>query len=361
MKKIFVTKSYLPPMEEYVEKISKIWDNHFLTNSGPLCMEFTEKLKKYLGVENLEYVTNGTVAIELALDALDIHDGEIITTPFTFVATSSSIVWQRCKPVFVDIKRDDFSIDPDEVVKRINSNTKAILGVHCFGYPCDVNRLDEISKEYNIPVIYDAAHAFGVEINGKSIFEYGDVSTCSLHATKVFHTVEGGLCVSKNPEITEKIRKVKNFGIDNYQYYYVGINAKVSEFHSAMGLCMLDHIDNIIEKRKQVYELYKKYLENCVEIPKIKEGIKYNYIYFPVLFKDENELLEVFKNLNEEEIYPRRYFYPAINEIDLYNTGDKTPISSDVSKRIACLPFDTYLEEEDVEKICKIMKKTIKR
>jgi len=360
MKKIYVTKSYLPPFKEYVQKISTIWDTHVLTNSGPIHNEFIDKLKEYLNVNNLEYVSNGTIAIELALDSLDVKDGEIITTPFTFVATSTAIVWQRCKPIFVDIKSDDFSINPVEVEKKINKNTKAILAVHCFGFPCDVESLDIISKKYNIPVIYDAAHAFGVKINKKSIFDYGTISTCSLHSTKVFHSVEGGLCISTNSDIIEKIRIVKNFGIDKLEQKYVGINAKNSEFHSAMGLCVLEHINEIIKKRKKSYDLYTEQLDKYVCIPKLKEKITYNYIYYPVLFKNEDELLAVFERLNKNDIYPRRYFYPSLNELPIFNSDSITPIASDISKRIACLPMDTYLEDEDIKIICNIIKDTVK-
>lgn len=360
MKELYVTKTYLPPLDEYVEKISTIWENHILTNSGPLCMEFIGELKNELNVNNLEYLSNGTLAIQLALDALNIDNGEIITTPFTFAATSTAIIWQRCKPVFVDIKSDDFSIDTNEVEKRIDRNTKAIVAVHCFGHPCDVDELDRISTKYNIPVIYDAAHAFGVKVNGKSIFEYGTISTCSLHATKVFHSVEGGLCISKDAGLIEKIRIVKNFGIDNFEQKYIGINAKNSEFHSAMGLCVLNHLDEIIEKRKRVHEMYTEMLDNYVTIPAFKDNVEYNYIYYPILFKDEKELLAVFEKLNKKGIFPRRYFYPSLNELPIFDSNVETPVSSDISKRIACLPMDTYLEKSDIELICNIIKENIK-
>ena len=359
MKKINVTKSYLPPIEEYIEKISKIWDNHHLTNYGPLNIEFVDKLEDFLKLKNLHYVNNGTLALHLALEASNLEECEIITTPFTFIATSSSIMWQRCKPVFVDIKATDFNIDEDLIEKSITKNTKAILAVHCFGFPCNIDKIDKIAKKHNLIVIYDAAHAFGVKINGKSLLSFGDISCCSLHATKVFHSVEGGLCICNNCTFNEKLEAIKNFGNLNGTYKYVGTNAKNSEFHAAMGLCVLDHINEIIEKRKKIHNLYVKYLKDNFDIPKLSNEVEHNYIYFPLLFKNEKELLSTFENLNRENIFPRRYFYPALNELEITNDNKIYPIAQDISKRIACLPMDSYLEEKDVKKICNIIVNSI--
>lgn len=359
-KKINVTKSYLPPIEEYVSKISKIWDNHFLTNYGPLNQELVTKLENYLNVTNLHYVNNGTTAIQLALDSMNITSGDIITTPFTFIATTNSILWQRCNPVFVDINEYDFNIDVNKIEEKITKKTKAILAVHCFGIPCDIIGINKIAKKYNLRVIYDAAHSFGTKIGNKSVLSYGDISCCSLHATKVFHSVEGGLCIVNNKEYNEKLNSIKNFGNNDGSYKYVGINAKNSEFHAAMGLCLLDHIEEIINKRKKIYNYYIKCLNDCVYIPKLPKDFTYNYIYFPILFNSEEELLKVFKKMNQKNIYPRRYFYPAINDLEFYKTyEDSTPIASDISKRIACLPLDTYLNEEDIETIASIIKKIV--
>lgn len=361
MKNIFVTKSFLPPIEEYIEEIKPIWENHFLTNYGPLNNKLVESLEKKLNVKNLHYMNNGTITLQIAIDSLNITDGEIITTPFTFIATASSILWQKCKPIFVDINEEDFNINPKKIEEKINSKTKAIMAVHCFGYPCDVKSIEEISKKYNIPVIYDAAHAFGVEINGKSLLSYGDISSCSLHATKIFHSVEGGICIANNEKYNEKINSTKNFGNKDGNYEYVGINAKNSEFHAAMGLCVLRHFDEIIEKRKNIYDLYYEQLHNTVKIHKVDDKIKYNYIYFPILFENETQLLKVFEELNKNNIYPRRYFYPSLNELEIFGEKQNTPISEDISKKVACLPLDTYLEKEDVMLICKIIKDTIER
>ena len=294
-KKINVTKSFLPPIEEYVEKISLIWDNHFLTNYGPLNNEFVDKLESYLNLKNIHYVNNGTISLLLSLEALGIDNGEIITTPFTFIATISSIVWQRCTPVFVDINYNDFNIDVNKIEEKITDNTKAILAVHCFGFPCDVEKIDKIAKKYNLKVIYDAAHSFGTKIGGKSVLSYGDISSCSLHSTKVFHSVEGGLCVVNNDNYNDKMNAIKNFGNNNGIYEYVGLNAKNSEFHAAMGICVLNHIDSIIESRKYVFEKYSSMLKSIIRTPKIPDNFEYNYIYYPVLFKSEEELLVVFE------------------------------------------------------------------
>ena len=358
-KQINVTKSYLPPIEEYLKMISIIWENHTLTNYGPLNKRLITEFEKYLELKNLHFVTNGTVSLQLCLDALNKSHGEIITTPFTFVATLSSIIWQRYKPVFVDIKKDDFNIDPDLIEKKINKNTVAIMAVHCFGIPCDVDKISKIAKKNKIAVIYDAAHSFGTKLNGKSVLAYGDLVSCSFHATKVFHTIEGGLCISNNTKYEKKINAIKNFGNENGEIKYVGINAKNSEFHAAMGLCVLNHFDEILNKRKKIYDLYIENLGNLLIRPKMPNNFIYNYIYFPILFENEEQLLKTVSKLNEIGIYPRRYFYPALNDISIYKKYGKTPIANDISKRIVCLPLDTYLEEVDVKIICDTIKNVV--
>ena len=360
MERINVTKSYLAPKEEYINIVSSIWDNHILSNFGPLNLEFEQKLKDYLKVSNLHYVTNGTLALELAIESLG-DTGEIITTPFTFIATISSIVWKKFKPIFVDINPFDFNIDVTKIEEKITEKTKAIIPVHCFGFPCDVLALKNISHKYNIPLIYDAAHAFGVEVNNKSIFNYGDISISSLPATKVMHSIEGGLCIVNNLKYNEKIKSSKNFGISNSNYETIGINAKASEFHAAMGLCVLKHLDEIVSYRKYVSNLYKEYLSKEIYIPNIYDNIKYNYIYFPIVFQSEEILLEVLEELNINNIYPRRYFYPCINEIELYKDNNITPIASDISKRILCLPIDTYLTLNNIKTISFIINQIVEK
>lgn len=356
---INVTKCYLPPYEEYEKQLKKIWETNWLTNQGPLLQELEGKLKKYLEIEYFHFLNNGTIALQLAIQALELHGSEIITTPFSFVATTSSILWEHCTPVFVDIETNNFNIDPDKIEEKITSKTKAIMATHVFGYPCDVEKIEEIAKKYDLKVIYDAAHAFGNIYKGKSLLSYGDVATCSFHATKVFHTGEGGCIVTNNKDTNEKIDLLKRFGFDKDNYKYAGINAKNSEFHAAMGLVVYKHLKEIIAKRKEITAKYNKLLSGYVQRPKDVEDFQYNYIYYPVVFKSEEELLRVFNALNEKEIFPRRYFYPSLNTLPFLKNVS-CPISEDISKRIACLPLDTYLELSDVDNICKILKKELK-
>ena len=351
---IFVTKPYLPPMEEYIEKITEIWDNHQLTNYGPLNNKLITRLKKYLKVNNLHYVTNGTISLQLAFEALNINSGEIITTPFTYIATMNAILWQRCKPIFVDIK------DVTKIEDKITSNTKAILVVHCFGFPCDVKSIQKIAKKYNLKVIYDAAHSFGTMIDNKSILTYGDISCCSFQATKVFHTVEGGLCVVNNKKIEEKLMAIKNFGLKDGHYEYIGINAKNSEFHAAMGLCLLKHFEEIISIRRSKFELYQKKLSNKIYTPNLRDNFKHNYIYFPAVFRNEEQLIDALNRLNKKNIYPRRYFYPCVNHAAYYELKTDVPIAESISKRIICLPLDTYISDSTIIDICNEINEVVK-
>lgn len=357
---IYVTKSYLPPLEEYIQEISTIWNSHQLTNYGLLNNKLLLRLKKYLQIDNLHYVTNGTTALQLALDALNITSGEIITTPFTFIATTNSILWQRCKPVFVDINDVDFNIDVTKIEEKITSNTKAILAVHCFGLPCDVKKIEQIAKNHNLKVIYDAAHSFGTKINNKSILAYGDISCCSFHATKVFHTIEGGLCAVNNKKVNEKLESIKHFGLKDEKYKYVGINAKNSEFHAAMGICVLNHFKEIIKIRKSKSELYRKNLSSKLYIPSLPKNFQYNYIYFPVLFETEKQLVAVLNSLKKKNIYPKRYFYPCTNHALYRKNIDNTPIAENISKRIVCLPLDTYISDLNIIDICNIINEIVK-
>lgn len=358
MNKIFVTKSFLPPLEEYKAYIDIIYQNGVLTNQGPLLKELEGKLKEYFGVDNLHYITNGTIALQLALSCLDIHEGEIITTPFSYVATTSSIMWERCKPVFVDIEPDNFTIDVNKIEAAITSKTKAIMPVHVFGYTCDVEKIEEIANKYNIKVIYDAAHAFGVRYKGKSLLSYGDVSTLSFHATKLFHTIEGGACIVKDKNVSDKLEYQKRFGHIDNDYRMLGINAKQSEFNAAMGLANFPYIANIIKERKRVSDLYDAELKGLVKRPSKQEGLEYNYAYYPVVFKSEEELLRVIEALNKEDVYPRRYFYPSLNKLS-YVENVACPVSEDVSSRIVCLPLYVELSDDEVKKISKIIKSAL--
>lgn len=355
---INVTKTFLPPLEEYTNYLNQIWQCSQLTNQGPLLRELEANLKTYLSVENLQYVTNGTIALQLALKALDIEDGEIITTPFSYVATTSSILWERCKPVFVDIEPDNFTIDVSKIEEKITPLTKAIMPVHIFGYACNVEKIDEIAKKYNLKVIYDGAHAFASKYNDKSLLSFGDISTCSFHATKLFHTVEGGACIVNDTSISEKLALFKQFGHYGDVHISLGINAKQSEFHAAMGLCVLNYIEKIIAEYKRVSQMYDELLGNKLQRPKKQDNLKYNYAYYPVIFENEAQMLKVFEELHKEDIYPRRYFYPSLNKLPYVN-GESCPVSEDITVRIACLPLFTDLSNENVDKISRIIIKNI--
>lgn len=349
---INVTKTFLPPIEEYYKYISQIWESSYLTNQGPLLKELEAKLSTFLGTKNFHYLTNGTIALQIALRALDITEGEIITTPFSYVATTSSILWERCKPVFVDIEPDNFTIDTNKIEQAITPATKAIMPVHVFGYACNIEKIEQIAKKYNLKIIYDAAHAFASTYKGKSLLDYGDVSTCSFHATKLFHTVEGGACIIKDKVISDKLELIKRFGHLGDDHFCLGINAKQSEFHAAMGLAIFPYISDIIAARKKISELYDNLLQGNFQRPKPQADLDYNYAYYPVVFESEAQLLKAFGELNLQGIFPRRYFFPSLNNLSYVN-GENCPISEDITLRIACLPLFADLEENVVENIAK--------
>jgi len=349
-----VTKPFLPPKADYQRYIDEIWERNWLTNNGPLVNELELQLKEYLELNHLLYVTNGTIALQLAIKALDLK-GEIITTPFSYVATTSSIVWEGCQPVYVDILEDTLCIDPAKIEAAITPQTSAILATHVYGIPCEVAAIEAIAKKHSLKVIYDGAHAFGVKVNGKSIFDYGDVSTCSFHATKLFHTIEGGAVICQDPEVLRKMAYYRNFGHDGYENFDgVGINGKNSEFHAAMGLVNLKYLNQIFEKRKEQSLRYKELLANStVKFPKIEGIEEYNYSYFPILFSDESSLLKSMKLLQEHEIFSRRYFYPGLNSLD-YTSGN-TPISDDLSAKVLCLPLYHSLTAEEQRMIARLL------
>lgn len=353
--RINVTKVFLPPLDEYQEYLARVWANGQITNQGPMLREFEVKMQNYLRVDNFHFVTNGTVAMQIALNGLGITDGEVITTPFSFVATTSSILWERCTPVFVDIEPETYCIDADKIEAAITDKTKAIMAVHVFGYPCDVEKIEAIAQKHNLKVIYDGAHAFGVEYKGRSLLSYGDISTCSFHATKLFHTVEGGAVIVKDNEINKKIELIKKFGQESDNHYMLGINAKASELQAAMGLCNFNHLDEIIEKRKEAFNLYSELLDDNAQRPHANADTKYNYSYYPVTFESEEKLLEVVKKLNEENIFPRRYFYPSLNTLSYLKETQSCPISEDIASRIVCLPLYVGLEKETIERIAGIV------
>lgn len=358
---INVTKSYLPPFEEYSKYLEKIWGNSWLTNQGPLVQELEQKLKDYLGVENLLFVSNGTIAIQLAIKALELK-GEIITTPFSYVATTTTVLWENCTPVFADIEKRSLCIDPEKIEELITPNTSAILATHVFGHCCDVIKLEQIAKRHNLKIIYDGAHAFGVNIDKESIFNFGDVSTLSFHATKLFHTVEGGAIITKDKALADKLYLYRSFGHIGDDYYSIGINGKNSEFHAAMGLCNLPKVADFIQQRKAISDLYKAQLiELPLSFPEVAENIKYNYSYFPVVFRNEDELLRTKTFLSNNKINTRRYFYPSLNKLPYLNASGSCPVSEDISKRILCLPFYQLLSAEQVLAICSLIKVTVSK
>lgn len=355
--KIYVTKTFLPPLEEYMPYLEEIWKNNQLTNQGPLLNELEIKISEYIdvNVKNFQFVANGTLALQLALRALGITEGEIITTPFSYVATTSAILWERCEPVYVDIDPETLCIDPNKIEAAITKNTKAIVAVHVFGNPCDIEAIEKIAKKHNLKVIYDGAHAFGVTYKGKSLLSYGDISICSFHATKLFQTVEGGCLVFQDPDLSRQTDLLRRFGHYGDHHYRLGINAKASEFHAAMGLCNLKYIDEIIKKRGEKVSLYNKLLKGF-ERPVIKEDTVYNNSYYPVLFMDEKSLKHTVQELERENIFPRRYFYPSLNKLP-YLTGNKQacPVSEDITKRVLCLPLYDSLSEKVIEKIASVL------
>ncbi len=355
METINVTKTFLPPLEEYERYVAQIWQQGWLTNQGPLLQKLEGNLKEYLKVPNFHFVTNGTVALQLALRAVGITEGEVITTPFSYVATTSSILWEHCKPIFVDINPETYCIDANKIEAAITKDTKAIMPVHVFGHPCDVEKIDIIAKKHKLKVIYDAAHAFGVSYKGKSLLSYGDVSVCSFHATKLFHTIEGGCVIANNDgELSNRIGLIKHFGQSGDDHYMLGINAKASEFQAAMGLCNLNYIDEIISERKNEAELYDKLLDTRFQKQIINSDTQHNYAYYPIVFESESQLMRTFAKLRTQNIFPRRYFYPSLNKLTYVN-GNPCPISEDIASRIACLPLYTGLKMKNIEKIARII------
>lgn len=351
-----ITKPFLPPEGEYIQYVNDIWGRNWLTNNGPLVNDLELRLKDYLSVKHLLYVSNGTIALQLAIKALELKGDEIITTPFSYVATTSSVVWEGFKPVFADIDSNSLTIDPLEIEKKITSKTAAILATHVYGNACDIYAIEKIAKNYNLKVIYDAAHCFGSKYDGKSLFDFGDISTTSFHATKLFHTVEGGAVFSNNPELIKKLSYMRNFGHSGPEdFVWLGINGKNSEFHAAMGLVNLNYVDEILNKRKELSLYYDEVLAKLdVTKPKINDKCTFNYSYYPIIFRSEEDLLKSFERLKRAEIFTRRYFYPSLSELP-YVLDDNLPISDDLSKRVLCLPLYHTLSFEEVDLIGRLL------
>ncbi len=353
---INVTKSFLPPKQEYEQMLERIWASEWLTNNGPLLVELEEKLQQKLDLPYLAITGNGTIAIQLAIKALNLS-GEVITTPFSYCATTTSILWENLKPVFVDINPEDLNINADLVESAITERTSAILATHVYGNPCQVEKLEAIGKKYGIKIIYDAAHAFGVVYKGRSLLSYGDISTCSFHATKVFHTVEGGCVVCHDPELYKTVQLMRSFGHIRDEYFLAGVNGKNSEFHAAMGLVNLGHLDTIIEGRKQIFRIYDELLDwsKLYKPTERAQDLEYNYAYYPVVVAEEAATVKVIEALNREDIYPRRYFYPTLNTLQYVPFTYDCPVSEDVSSRVISLPLYPDLDHGIARKIAGII------
>ena len=352
---INVTRTYLPSLKEYNKYLKTIWSSHWITNNGPLALELEQKLKIYLGVKHLFFVSNGTIALQLAIKALGIRK-QILTSPFSFAATTSSIVWEGCAPRFVDIDPNTLCIDTNKIEEAITKDTEAILAVHVYGNPCDVKKIEAIAKRHKLNVIYDAAQAFGVRYDKKSILSYGDISTISFHATKLFHTAEGGAIVTNDDKLAQTIYSMRNFGYDdNDNIVEIGVNAKNSELHAAMGLCVLPKVKSIIKRRKEICGLYSKLLMNTLlQMPAINPNATKNYAYYPVIFPSEKMMLKVKRHLNARKIFPRRYFYPSLNSLN-YVEHTSCPVAEDVSKRVLCLPLYPELTNRNIAEIARLV------
>lgn len=356
---INVTKTYLPKKEKYLAYVDEIYANNWVTNNGPLVQRLEKRLAEYLGVKNIVLVANGTVALEIAYRTLGLN-GFVITTPFSFVATTSSLVTNGLLPIFADIDLHTFTIDTQKIEDSITPNTSAILGVHVFGNACEVERIGQIAKKYDLKVVYDAAHAFGVKYKDRSILKYGDISTLSFHATKLFHTIEGGALIINDDSLVEKARYLINFGIDQPESIKeLGTNAKMNEFEAAMGLCILDDIEEILAKRKKIYEIYQKELLPYTSFQVSNNHTTQNYSYFPILLDSETHVLKIQKALNTHQIFPRRYFYPSLDTLGYIEPKQHCPISREISSRILCLPMYGELSSKDQQQIIDTLKSAL--
>ena len=356
-----VTKPFLPPVEQYERYIKEIWQNNWVTNNGPLLKSLENQLQQYLNCEPVVMLSNGTIGLQLAIKAMGLS-GEVITTPFSYIATANSIIWERCTPVFVDIDSHTYNIDPKAIENAISECTTGIIATHVFGNACDIDHISAIASRHHLKVIYDAAHSFGVTYQGSSILNYGDISVISFHATKIFHSIEGGAIVAKYPDIQHRCKQLRNFGhAGTYEYDGIGINAKNSELHTAMGLCMLDYVDEVVIRRKQQYLQYQQRLGGRLQFQQLEPNMDtYNYAYCPVVFPDENSLDRAIEFSHQQEVYPRRYFYPSLDHIVSHQrSGGPLPNTHSVADRILCLPLYHDLREDQIDMIADLILKVV--
>jgi len=355
-KPIYVTQPSLPPLEEYVNILTEVWDSGILTHNGPVVQKFERDLSAALSIQNFVAVTNGTIAIQMAIKALALH-GEIITTPFSWIATISAIKWEGCTPVFCDIEADTLNIDINKIEALITDKTTAIMPVHVFGNPCNVEAIEALAIKHGLKVIYDAAHAIGSTYDGKSLLEFGDISATSLHGTKLLNTAEGGGCISKDDVLVEKLKRIRFFGHDDRKNISEdGFNGKMTEVHAALGLANLKYYNDVLNDRKEKYRYYKEQLSvlTSVSFQTIKYG-ETNYSYFPIIFTREENLTRIESALNTVNIFPRRYFYPSLNTYDKVVEYSSMPISESISKRILCLPLYKTLSYKDIDRVIHVI------
>lgn len=351
-----VTKAYLPNKDKYQSYVDRIFTSGWLTNNGSLLQELEQRLAEYIGVKNIILVANGSLALQLAYKALELK-GEVITTPFSFAATTSTLAWEGLKPIFADIDPDSFNIDPAKIEAQITANTSAIVPVHVFGNPCEVEAIQAIADKHNLKVIYDAAHAFGSEYKSQSVLNYGDISTLSFHATKLFHTIEGGAVITNDDELAKKIRLLINFGISSpTTITSVGTNAKMNEFEAAMGLCVLDEIETIKQQRANIWQIYTEELVDLFQFQQWNEHGQNNHAYAPVLFESEEQLLKVEVQLKENNILARRYFYPSLDTLDYLKTNQVCKYSRDIASRILCLPIYPSLNTVEQNTVLNVLR-----
>ena len=356
----YVTQPYLPPLEELIPYLEAIWDSRILTNGGPYHQQFERALGEYLGVEHISLFSNGTVALVTALQALRVA-GEVITTPYSFVATAHSLLWNGSKPVFVDIDPDTLTLDPEKIEAAITPQTTAIMPVHCYGHPCKVEAIQKIADNYNLRVIYDAAHAFGVRCGNDSILQHGDLSMLSFHATKVFNTFEGGALVSPDAKTKQRIDHLKNFGfVDEVTVVAPGINGKMSEFNAALGLLQLKHVDQALARRREIDATYRELLDDVKGIRCVRDGGETvsNCAYFPILVEAEYPLSRdaLYQKLHDNNIYARRYFFPLISDFPMYRglpsaNRENLPVATDTARKVLCLPIYPGLSDEEVHRV----------
>jgi dTDP-4-amino-4,6-dideoxygalactose transaminase len=353
-----ISKPFLPDVTEYKNYVDQIFKSGILTNNGPLVRELEEKLSEFLGVENILLVSNGTLAIQLAFEILEIK-GSVITSPFSFIASLTPILANKSQPIFVDINPKTFNLDPEKIPEIIDANVEAILPVHVFGNPCDCIEIERIAKQNKLKVIFDASHAFNVSYKGKNLLNYGDISTISFHATKIFHSIEGGALIIKDKELYEKAKCARNFGFNNQgDIECIGINAKMSEFHAAMGLCSLKEIKKNMQLYKNASIKYREELSGYVEFQEINSNSVINYSYFPILLQNESQCLRVIRSLEENQVFPRRYFHPSLDSLEFVDSKI-SHFSKEVSEKILCLPMSVYITSQQQVDICNLIKSAL--